>query len=85
MQSPRIQVFSNDRAAARALARRIAGALAQNPRLVLGLPTGKTPVSLYHELASIAAAGHADFIARKARRRTRAPTASTCSTTCSGA
>ena len=61
MQSPRMQVFSNDRAVARALARRIAAALDQNPRLVLGLPTGKTPVSLYHELASIAAAGHADF------------------------
>jgi glucosamine-6-phosphate deaminase len=61
MQSPRIQVFSNDRAAARALARRISRALDQNPRLVLGLPTGKTPVSLYHELAAISAAGHADF------------------------
>jgi glucosamine-6-phosphate deaminase len=43
------------------LARRIVDALAANPRLVLGLPTGKTPVGLYHELASIAAAGHADF------------------------
>lgn len=61
MQWPRVQVFSNDRAAARALARRIVGALVENPRLVLGLPTGRTPVGLYHELASIAAAGHADF------------------------
>lgn len=58
---PRVQIFPNDRAAARALARRIVAALAENPRLVLGLPTGKTPVSFYHELASIAAAGHADF------------------------
>jgi glucosamine-6-phosphate deaminase len=28
---------------------------------VLGLPTGKTPVGFYHELAAIAAAGHVDF------------------------
>jgi glucosamine-6-phosphate deaminase len=61
MQSPRVEVFPNDRAAARALARRIVGALTGKPRLVLGLPTGKTPVGFYHELASIASAGHADF------------------------
>lgn len=61
MQGPRVEIFPNDRAAARALARRIVSALAQNPRLVLGLPTGKTPVGFYHELASIASAGHADF------------------------
>jgi glucosamine-6-phosphate deaminase len=61
MHRPRIEVFQNDRAAARALARRIVNALVQNPALVLGLPTGKTPVGFYHEVASIAAAGHADF------------------------
>ena len=61
MRIPRVQIFSSDRSAARALARRIVGTLANNPRLVLGLPTGKTPVGLYHELAAIAAAGHADF------------------------
>jgi glucosamine-6-phosphate deaminase len=54
-------VFPSDRAAARALARRIVGALSANPRLVLGLPTGKTPVGFYHELASMAASSHADF------------------------
>ena len=48
-------------AAARALARRIAAAVHAKPRLVLGLPTGKTPVALYHELASLHAHGHADF------------------------
>jgi glucosamine-6-phosphate deaminase len=58
---PRLEIFPNDRAAARALARRVVRELAANPRLVLGLPTGKTPVGLYHELAAIAAAGHADF------------------------
>lgn len=61
MLHPTVRIFPNDRAAARALARRIVSALAANPRLVLGLPTGKTPVGLYHELASIASAGHADF------------------------
>jgi glucosamine-6-phosphate deaminase len=60
-RSPRVAIFPNDRAAARALARRIVAALADNPRLVLGLPTGRTPVGFYHELAAIAAAGHADF------------------------
>jgi glucosamine-6-phosphate deaminase len=61
MWGPKVEIFHNDRAASRALARRIVTALAQNPRLVLGLPTGKTPVGFYHELASIAASGHADF------------------------
>jgi glucosamine-6-phosphate deaminase len=54
-------VFSSDRAVARALARHIAEAIADNPRLVLGLPTGRTPVALYHELAALHAAGRADF------------------------
>jgi glucosamine-6-phosphate deaminase len=60
-QSPRISVFSNERAAARALARRISAALAANPALVLGLPTGRTPVGFYHELAALVARGHADL------------------------
>jgi glucosamine-6-phosphate deaminase len=57
---PRLEVFPNDRAAARALARRIAGAIAANPRLVLGLPTGRTPVALYNELVARHAAGRLD-------------------------
>lgn len=58
---PRVTVFPSDRAAARALARRIADAVAANPRLVLGLPTGRTPVALYHELASLHAHGQLDL------------------------
>jgi glucosamine-6-phosphate deaminase len=58
---PRITIFPNDRAAARALAHRIAGTLSANPGLVLGLPTGRTPVRFYHDLASLAEHGHADF------------------------
>jgi glucosamine-6-phosphate deaminase len=57
-RSPRVNVYHDDRAVARALARRIRDAVAANPRLVLGLPTGRTPVGFYHELASH---GHADF------------------------
>jgi len=57
----RVTVFPNDRAAARALACRTAEALGANPALVLGLPTGRTPIRLYHELVSLAAHGKADF------------------------
>jgi glucosamine-6-phosphate deaminase len=60
-ESPRVTVFHSDRAAARALARRIADAVAATPSLVLGLPTGRTPLALYNELASLAARGAADF------------------------
>jgi glucosamine-6-phosphate deaminase len=60
-ESPRVTIYHNDRAAARALARRIAEAVAAHPRIVLGLPTGRTPVALYNELASLAARGAADF------------------------
>jgi glucosamine-6-phosphate deaminase len=58
---PRITIFPNDRAAARALAQHVADALAARPSLVLGLPTGRTPVGLYHDLASLAEHGRADF------------------------
>ena len=57
----RVTVFPNDRAAARALACRVAEALGASPALVLGLPTGRTPVRLYTELVSLAAHGKADF------------------------
>jgi glucosamine-6-phosphate deaminase len=60
-ESPRVTIFHNDRAAARALAHRIVDAVAANPRIVLGLPTGRTPVALYNELASLAARGAVDF------------------------
>jgi glucosamine-6-phosphate deaminase len=51
----RVTVFPNDRAAARALAKEIAGFVQARPTLVLGLPTGRTPVRLYHELVSLVA------------------------------
>ena len=61
-RSPRVAVFPNDRAAARALAGRIADAVQKNPRLVLGLPTGRTPVALYDELVSLHAHGRLDLL-----------------------
>ena len=57
----RVTVYPTDRAAARALAQRIAGAVAAKPALVLGLPTGRTPIRMYQELTSLARHGRADF------------------------
>lgn len=57
----RVSVFPDNRGAGRALAGRIADAVAANPRLVLGLPTGRTPVALYQELAALHAAGRLDL------------------------
>ena len=51
--SPRITVFPDERTAARALARRIAADVSANPRIVLGLPTGRTPIALYAELPKL--------------------------------
>ena len=56
----RITVFENERALARTLAVQIAATLGQNPSLVLGLPTGRTPIRLYHELGTLHHAGQAD-------------------------
>lgn len=47
--------------AARALAMDLVRAIEANPRLVLGLPTGRTPIPLYRELAALHAAGRVSF------------------------
>ncbi len=39
----------------------MARALSANPRLVLGLPSGRTPIPLYDELARLHARGQANF------------------------
>lgn len=57
----RVRVFDTPRAAAHALAAAVARALEQNPRLVLGLPTGRTPIPLYRELATLCRARQVDF------------------------
>ncbi|HJZ71425.1 MAG TPA: glucosamine-6-phosphate deaminase [Vicinamibacterales bacterium] len=49
----RVRVFSSADALARALARDVARRLAVNPRLVIGLPTGRTPIPFYEELVRL--------------------------------
>jgi glucosamine-6-phosphate deaminase len=57
----RLRVFRSADLLARRLALEIARALELNPSLVLGLPTGRTPVPLYRELVRLHDAGDADF------------------------
>ena len=58
--APASLIFPDEAGVARALARRIAAAVEVNPTIVLGLPTGRTPLALYRELGALHAAG-ADF------------------------
>jgi len=53
----KVTVFKDERTLARTLATQIAATLKETPATVFGLPTGRTPIRLYHELGSI----HADF------------------------
>jgi glucosamine-6-phosphate deaminase len=57
----KIRLFASAEAAARALARDVARSIAANPRLVMGLPTGRTPVPLYRELVTLYRAQLVDF------------------------
>jgi glucosamine-6-phosphate deaminase len=59
--SPKVSVFPNERGVARALAERLSSIIAAKPRVVLGLPTGRTPVLLYRELALLHMEGRIDF------------------------
>lgn len=56
-----IEVFDTADDAARAVAARVADALKARPSLVLGLPTGRTPIATYAELRRLHGAGRADF------------------------
>jgi glucosamine-6-phosphate deaminase len=56
-RSPRVTVFNHDYAVAKAVARRLADLVAKGKPVVFGLPTGRTPVGLYRELASLHAHG----------------------------
>jgi glucosamine-6-phosphate deaminase len=60
-RSPRVHIFPDARTVARELAARIGRALKEKPGLVLGLPTGRTPLLLYEELVRLHKAGDADF------------------------
>jgi len=57
----RVRVFQSADSLARALARDVAQAMAAAPSIVLGLPTGRTPIPLYRELVQLHRAGRADF------------------------
>ena len=56
-----VTVFKDERTLAKTLAAQIAHALGDTPGLVFGLPTGRTPIRLYHELGILHARGQADF------------------------
>ena len=56
-----IRVFETAEATACALATRVARTLSERPNLVLGLPTGRTPIATYADLRRLHAAGQADF------------------------
>ena len=49
----KIRIFSNEDSLAAALARGIVARLQKQPRLVLGLATGRTPLPLYRALAAL--------------------------------
>ena len=57
----RIRIFTSPETLARALAGHVARCVSTRPRLVLGLPTGRTPIPLYRELVSLSDAGRVDF------------------------
>jgi glucosamine-6-phosphate deaminase len=57
----KVTVFKDERALAKTLAARIAAMLTGAPTLVLGLPTGRTPVRMYHELGTLYRQKLADF------------------------
>jgi glucosamine-6-phosphate deaminase len=57
----KVTVFKDERTLARTLAAAIAATLQDTPDTVFGLPTGRTPIRLYHELGSLYAHQHVDF------------------------
>ena len=57
----RIRTFRTAELLGRALAADIARVLGADPSVVLGLPTGRTPISLYRELVRLHRQGRADF------------------------
>jgi glucosamine-6-phosphate deaminase len=54
-------VYDQTATLAAALAHRVADAIRQKPGLVLGLPTGRTPLALYEQLRALTASGAIDW------------------------
>ena len=57
----RLIIRSGARAVAETVAKRIRAAVAARPSLVLGLPTGRTPIPVYRRLVAECRAGHLDL------------------------
>jgi glucosamine-6-phosphate deaminase len=57
----KLTVYPTEKFAAAALARQIAARVAAKPDLVLGLPTGRTPVPLYKQIVALFKAGEIDL------------------------
>lgn len=57
----KIRIFDTEEQLAAALARRVVDRLRETPKLVLGLPTGRTPIGLYRALAARHARGESDY------------------------
>lgn len=57
----KLSVYPSEKAAAASVARQIASRISAKPELVLGLPTGRTPIPLYKELVALFKAGAVDF------------------------
>jgi glucosamine-6-phosphate deaminase len=57
----RLVIHRSASAASSALAHWLARTLSRHPSLVLGLPTGRTPIALYDELVRLHRKGRADF------------------------
>jgi glucosamine-6-phosphate deaminase len=56
----RVRIFSSPQSVAHALARHVARAISAKPSLVLGLPTGRTPIPFYRELIRLHRLGRLD-------------------------
>jgi glucosamine-6-phosphate deaminase len=61
VRSPSVKVFADARAVARIVADRVITAVKADPSVVLGLPTGRTPIALYDELARLTRTHGADW------------------------
>ncbi|MFE8602362.1 glucosamine-6-phosphate deaminase [Archangium violaceum] len=56
-----VRVFASEPEAAAACAALVAAAIREKPSLVLGLPTGRTPLNVYRELVALHQRGQVDF------------------------
>lgn len=57
----KLTVYPTEKAAGAALARQIAARVAEKPDLVLGLPTGRTPIPLYKQIVALYKVGEIDL------------------------